>query len=226
MTSIRNVFFCFILFFCISLSGAQEQINQYDKSGKRHGVWKGYYDDDKTQPRYEGTFEHGQEVGLFKFYEEGLKNPVATKIFSPGSDIVEVKYLSQAGKIVSEGIMKDRKRSGTWKYYHNNSDKIMMIENYLNGQLEGEKLTYYENGQVAEKANYEQGQLEGERILYSEKGVILEHLQYENGELHGVAKIYNGKGELVSEGTFKRDKHHGTWKYYENGSLKETKEYK
>ena len=224
--NIKNILFCCLLLFYASVSGAQEPINQYDKAGKRHGVWKGFYDDDKTLPRYEGNFEHGQEVGLFRFYEEGLKNPVATKMFTPGSDIVEVKYLSQAGKTVSEGIMKDRQRSGTWKYYHSKSDKIMMTENYINGQLDGEKLTYYENGQVAEKANYEQGKLDGERILYSEKGVILEHLQYENGELHGLAKIYNGKGELVSEGTFKRDKHHGTWKYYENGRLKETKEYK
>lgn len=218
--------FTLLLLFSATMVRAQEEVNQYDKAGERHGEWRGFYDKEETQPRYEGTFKHGQEIGLFKFYEEGLKNPVATKLFSPGSTLVEIKYLSQAGKTISEGKMKDKKRTGTWKYYHKDSERIMMIENYSEDQLDGEKLTYYENGQLAEKASYLQEKLEGERILYSEKGVILEHLQYVNGELHGVAKIYNGKGELLSEGKFKRDKHHGTWNYYENGKLKETKEYK
>ena len=222
----KRLFFSFILFLCLTVSVAQEAINQFDKSGKRHGLWRGYYDDDKTEPRYEGKFEHGKEVGLFKFYEEGLKQPVATKLFDPESATVAVKYLSQAGKTISEGSMKDRMRTGTWKYYHKNSDKLMMTENYSEDILDGEKITYYENGQIAEKANYEQGQLEGEKLLFSEKGVVLEHLQYVNGELHGPAKIYNGKGELMSEGNYKKDKHHGIWRYYENGKLKETKEYK
>lgn len=222
----KKLFFSFIFFFCLTVSVSQEVHNQYDKSGKRHGPWRGYYDDDKSKLRYEGEFEHGNEVGLFKFYEEGLKQPVATKLFDPTSSVVQVKYLTQAGKTISEGPIKDRMRTGTWKYYHKNSDKLMMIENYSEGQLHGEKIIYYDNGQIAEKANYEQGQLQGKKLLFSEKGVVLEDLQYVNGELHGPAKIYNGKGELMSEGNYKRDKHHGMWKYYEDGKLKETKEYK
>lgn len=222
----KNLKLCIIFFFCFSVITAQESYNQYNKSGKRNGPWKGFYDEAKTQLRYEGNFDNGREIGLFKFYEEGLKHPVATKLFDPASETVEVKYLSQSGKIISEGAMMDRMRTGTWKYYHNNSDKLMMIENYAQDKLHGEKITYYENGQIAEKANYEEGLLQGERILYSEKGVILEHLQYVSGELHGPAKIYTGNGIIVSEGNYKRDKHHGVWKYYENGNLKETKEYK
>ncbi len=218
-----------VLLFLLSLTGfssyAQEEINLYNNEGERHGPWKGYYEEEPSQLKYEGTFENGEETGAFKFYQPGLKRPVATKTFSPTSDTVRVKYLAQNGKTISEGDMLGQNRIGTWKYYHKNSDKIMMIENYQKGTLQGEKLTYYDNGQIAEKANYKNGELQGERLLYSVKGVVLEHLTYDNGELHGPAKFYNGKGELMSEGSYRRDKHSGIWKYYENGNLKEEKDF-
>lgn len=213
----------FVLFSIESI--AQEGLNAYDANGKRHGSWKGYYDNDSGSLKYEGTFEHGKETGLFKFYQPKQKNPVATRFFRPGSDTVEVKYLAQNGKTISEGKMMDRQRVGEWIYYHNNSDRIMMTEHYENDSLHGPKVTYFDNGNIAEKANYTHGKLQGEKIIYSEKGVVLEHLQYVNGELHGPARFYNGKGELLTEGNYKKDRHHGIWKYYENGKLKEEKDF-
>lgn len=218
----KNLFLSILLILSLS-SLAQEEINQYDSNGRRHGEWKGYYEDDPSQLKYEGTFEHGREIGLFKFYQPGLKKPAATRVFSPDSDTVEVTFLTQKGKVISKGKMKGRERIGQWTYFHNNSDRLMMTENYKNGILNGEKIIYFDNGQVAEKASYTNGVLHGERILYSEKGVVLEHLNYEEGKLHGPAKFYNGKGELLTEGTYRDDQHHGLWKYYENGELKEEK---
>lgn len=218
-----------LLIFLLLLSGppalTQEALNQFDENGKRHGSWKGYYEDDPSQIKFEGTFEHGKETGLFKFYQPGLKNPVATRLFSPDSDVAEVKFLAQNGKVISEGRMRGTTRIGQWKYYHKNSDKLLMTENYEDGILEGEKTTYFDNGRVAEETFYRQGELHGERILYSEKGVILEQMNYVNGELHGPAKFFNGKGELLSEGNYKNDRHHGIWRYYENGELKEEKKF-
>lgn len=219
-----------ILFALIIIGGnqqlrAQEQSNRIDSNGRRHGTWKVHFDNQPKQLKFEGKYDHGRKTGLFRYYQEGLKHPVATMDFKPGTDTVQVKYLSQAGKTISEGQMLNEKRIGTWKYYHNGSDKIMMIEHYKKGQLQGEKLTYYDTGKLAEKAEYIGGKLQGEKLLYSEKGVILEDLNYENGELHGPAKFYNGKGELLSEGNYKRDKHSGIWRYYENGKLKQEKNY-
>lgn len=204
---------------------AQDQLNQKDDNGKRHGAWKVYFENHPEQLKFEGDYEHGLRTGVFKYYQEGLKHPVATMLFDPKNDTVEVKYLSQGGKVISEGRMVDKQRIGTWKYYHKDSDKLMMVEHYENGLLEGEKLTYYDTGKLAEKSHYIKGELNGEKQLFSEKGVVLQDLTYENGELHGPAKIYNGKGELLSEGSYKRDKHWGLWRYYENGNLKEEKNY-
>ena len=45
---------------------AQEKINQLDQNGKRTGIWKKFYPNQRI--RYEGQFENGKEIGIFKFY--------------------------------------------------------------------------------------------------------------------------------------------------------------
>ncbi len=215
---------CFLVM-QVTTGWTQEDINSHDTEGKRHGYWKEYFDPNESQLKFEGEFEHGKKIGLFKFYREGLKQPVAIMDFDAESDRATAKYLSQNGKIISEGEIHDQKRVGVWTYYHKNSDEVMMTENYEEGKLHGHKKVYYDEGQLAEEANYSHGELHGPRKLYSEKGVVLEDLHYENGELHGPAKIFNGKGELMSEGVYRNNKHHGTWRYYENGELKEVKEF-
>ena len=202
-----------------------QELNAFDSNGKRHGQWKTYFDNNKSQPQFEGQFKHGKRIGLFKFYQQGLKQPIAVMEFDPASDRVQAKYLTQKGKVISEGEMLNEQRSGLWTYYHNNSDKVMMTENYINGKLEGTKKIFYDTGELAEEATYVKGDLHGPRKLYSEKGVVLEDLTYQEGELHGPAKFYNGKGELMSEGNYRNNQHHGVWRYYENGKLKEEKDF-
>ena len=55
--------FRFIYLFIFFQSFSQ---NQYLENGNRNGPWKGYYDN--GQIRYEGTFDDGKEIGLFKYY--------------------------------------------------------------------------------------------------------------------------------------------------------------
>src|SRR5690606_17019054 len=108
-----------------------------------------------------------------------------TRFYTPGSDTAEVKFLSQKGKVISEGKMLGEQRIGLWKYYHQDSDKLLMTENYKNGVLEGEKLIFFENGTTTERSIYSNGELHGEQQIYSEKGVLLKRFNYNNGELHG-----------------------------------------
>lgn len=215
----------FISFIIPVLGISQETLNQYDQNGLRDGVWKKYFEKFPDQLRYEGQFSHGKEVGLFKFYRPGTEHPVATKRYSPDTEEVEVTFYTEKGEIISTGSMIEKERTGTWKYYHEGSDQIMMIENYKNGILHGEKMTYYPNGQLTEKSFYSNGKLQGEQLLYADSGVLLKKLHYKNGELEGPAKFYNAAGELIIEGSYKNNRHSGTWKYYENGKLKEEKVY-
>ena len=213
-----------VLFFitlCVSSALYSQDINQFDTNGERHGVWRKYFKNTK-QVRYEGTFKHGKEVGEFKFYKLIKKKSVltATKLFNDKDNSAEVKFLSSKGKVISEGKMVGKLYVGKWVYYHNKSTKIMTLEHYNNeGKLEGERLVYYKDGVVAERANYKNGKREGTLYAYSVKGVVLKEFHYLNDELEGLVKYFNGKGELLTEGHYKQGKKTGVWKYYENGKL-------
>jgi len=210
-------------FFGIILSSfqvfSQSEINQMDAQGKRDGVWKKNYEG-TTQLRYEGTFEHGKEVGEFKFYcLECKANPTVTKSFNRNDDIAEVKYFTIKGKLVSEGKMKDKDRIGEWVYYHEKSKNVMTRENYTNGKLDGKVTTYYPNGKITEEINYKNGIKQGENYYYSPEGVLLKKLLYKDDQLQGQAFYYDAFGNVVIEGFYKDGKKHGLWKYYKDGKV-------
>ena len=62
----KKVIVLFVHFFVI-IAFAQKN-NQMDADGNRHGIWKKNFDNTQ-QVRYEGEFNHGKEIGLFKFYK-------------------------------------------------------------------------------------------------------------------------------------------------------------
>ncbi len=198
---------------------SQEDINQLDAQGARHGLWKKKYPD-SDQLRYEGTFEHGKEVGVFKFYcEDCGKQPTAIRTFNKKDKSVFVQYFTAKGKLVSEGGMVDRDREGEWKYYHEKSDRVMSREFYKNGKLNGTQTTYYPDGAKTEELNFVNDVREGENLYYSPEGVVIKKLQYRNGQLQGPAFYYDASGVLVIEGFYKDGQKHGLWKYFKNGVL-------
>jgi len=223
----KSLVFLIILTLTNFIGYTQESINQLDVNGERDGYWKKNFEN-TDQPRYEGQFKHGKEIGLFKFYKLVEKKSVlsATKEFNENDNIAIVKFFASTGKPISEGKMNAKAYVGKWVYYHNKTNAVMSIENYNElGQLHGEKLVYYENGQIAEKSYYVNGKQEGKAIWYSESGVVLKEFLYENDELHGMSKYYDGKGQLIAEGAYKRGQKNGIWKYYTDGKLTEEKDF-
>ena len=214
-----------ILLLFTGLLSAQ-QFNEYDVEGKRHGKWKKNFEGTNVI-RYEGEFNHGKEIGQFKFYKNINGKPVltATRDFQKDGT-AEVIFYASSGKIVSKGLMNGRIYIGPWKYYHNNSNQLMTLEHYNSvGELHGDRIVYYPNGQIAEKTFYKKGELDGNAIWYAENGVMIKNYIYNNGLLNGIASFYDKEGKLIVEGVYRNDKKHGVWKYYENGKLKEEKDY-
>jgi len=212
-----------IFFFAIILSPhfvfSQSEINQMDAQGKRHGIWKKTYEG-TSQLRYEGTFEHGKEIGEFKFYCEECKGqPTVVKKFSGKDNIADVKYFTIQGKLVSEGKMADKDRIGEWVYYHENTKNVMTREHYVNGKLQGKVTTYYPNGKITQETTYKNGTKEGEDNYYSPEGILLKKLLYKEDQLQGSALYYDAYGNVVIEGFYKDDRKHGLWKYYKNGKV-------
>lgn len=221
MTTRKLYITILILFVFKTVFVFAQDINQYDAQNKRHGIWKKKFKNTSVL-RYEGAFLHGKEIGVFKFYHNINNQAIlkATKEFNNATNIAYVKFYESNGKLISEGKMDGEKFVGSWKYYNSQSNTLLTTENYNdNGQLHGERLVYYPNGNLAEKQVYSNGTLEGISTLYSETQIILKTYSYKNGQLHGLSKFYNTKGELITEGTYKEDKKVGIWKFYENGKL-------
>lgn len=202
-----------------SQKGFSQEFNQFDENNKRHGVWQKYFPGTQ-QLRYEGKFDHGKEVGTFKFYcEECKTQPMVVKEFSSKDNSALVRYYTIKGKLVSEGRMEGKKRIGEWVYYHEKSNEIMSRETYLDDKLHGKKYTYYPNGKVTEEISYEHGLMQGENLYYGPDGVLLKKLNYLDNELNGEALYYDAMGNITIKGHYKKGRKHGLWQYFKNGKV-------
>lgn len=216
----KNVFCAIFIMWTLNGIAQTEATNQYDQHGERHGVWKKYYKNGK-QLRYEGEFNHGKEIGIFKFYKIGSKGkPAATKTYKPDSDSVLLRFYTKKGKLSSEGHVINESREGVWKYYKRSyKDSLMMVEEYKQGQLDGWKTVYFRNGNITDKTQYKAGKKEGDQIIYSENGNKLQEYHFKNDKLHGYSKVYDKDGNVLSEGLYKQGLRDGEWRYYTNGKL-------
>lgn len=210
------VIFFLITFFSFQTILAQEKINQQDANGNRVGVWKKYYNNARI--RYQGQFEVGKEVGVFKYYSAlSSEHPIIIKSFIKNSNKATVQFFSEKGVLESEGVMEGKKRIGKWLYYHEGGKSIVAEENYEKGTLNGVSKTYYLNGKITEFSHFKNGKLHGNLKRYADSGVLLDDLNYENGKLHGRAKYYNIEGKLIYWGAYENDEKVGKWEFSENG---------
>lgn len=216
----------FLLFF-VSLSGillSQNKVNQFDEQGKRHGVWRGTHKE-SNRVRYEGEFNHGKEIGVFKYFDDTKAcSIIATRDFSKGDGSCYAVFYDQKGNKVSEGKLIDKSPDGIWKYYHFESTQLMTIENYKFGKLHGAKKIFYKDGQLAEETNYSNGIKEGIAKTFSEKGDLIDEHMYLNGRFEGKATYYDGNGNKIYEGYYKDGNKIDKWKFFEKGNeIKEVK---
>ena len=213
------IFRIFLVFLSFQSVCSQTDSNPVDSKGKKDGVWKGIYEE-SGRPRYEGTFNHGKEVGVFNFFDDTKgKSIIATRTFNAKDDSCYTIFFDQNKNVVSEGKEKNKLREGQWKYYHKASKSIMTLENYKNGKLEGTRTVYYPSGKIVEETIYKNGLKEGVYKKYSETGIVLENSFFKKGEYEGEA-VYKDPNDLViAKGMFKDGKKVGMWQFFENGKL-------
>lgn len=210
-------FLTFLL--CCQVVFSQTNSNPVDGDGKKHGVWKGFYEG-SGNPRYEGTFEHGKEVGVFNFFDDTkAKSIIATRTFSVKDNSCYTVFYDQNKNVVSEGKEISKLREGEWKYYHKASKVIMTLENYKNGKLEGTRTVYYPSGKIVDETNYKYGLKDGPYKKYSEKGIVLENAFFKNDQYEGEAVYKDPNDLVVAKGKFKYGKKVGKWQFFINGKL-------
>jgi antitoxin component YwqK of YwqJK toxin-antitoxin module len=207
------------ILFLITTAAFSQETNKVDAAGKKDGLWKGTYAESK-RPRYEGTFDHGKETGVFKFFDDTKKGDVlATRDFSANDGSSYTVFFDQNKNKVSEGKEIGKAREGEWKYYHKASKVLMAVENYKNGKLEGLKTVYYPNAQIAEEMTYKNGLKEGAYKKIGQDGTLLEESNFVNNEYNGVAVFYDSDKSVASKGKFINGKKAGIWQFYQKGKL-------
>ena len=217
-----------IFLFVISLFlfiNINSQVNQFDDNGKRHGIWIKKFKNGNI--RYQGKFNHGKEIGVFKFYSlASKKQPIIIKTFNNNDNIALVQFFSKSGSLMSKGKMNGKNRIEKWIYFHQDGKTIMQEEFYLNGKLEGEYKTFFKNLKPTIIANYKNGLLHGSYKRYSIKGFVYQDLQYKNGKLNGLASYYNRlNGNILKKGNYINGDKVGIWEFYFEGELSETKNF-
>ena len=199
---------------------AQTDTNKLDEKGNKNGRWKGYFAETKNL-KYEGTFEHGKEVGIFTYYDNTkTKTIVATRTFNPGDNAAYTIFYDPLKNKVSEGKVLDKVYEGEWKYYHKASKSIMTIENYSKGKLEGLRSVFYPSGKIAEETLYKNNLKNGPYRRFTESGIIIEESNYKNNQFDGPAIFRDpDDGTVVSKGKFTDGKKTGIWQFFQQGKL-------
>lgn len=217
MKSYYKILLISIWIFLIPLnSSAQEKINQLDTKGRKTGVWKKYHSNNRI--RYEGQFEADKEIGVFKYYSIlSSDHPIIIKTFDKGSSIATVVFYSEDGTKKSEGKMNGKNRIGKWLYYYPDGKTLLIEENYVDGVLEGNYISYFKNSKISEQLIYKNGKLHGNIKRFADNGTKIEDLNYINGVLNGSANYYNIDGMLIYTGVYENDERVGDWKYYNDG---------
>ncbi len=214
-----KLFFGFLLLVSISMF-AQNDYNKLDDKGNKNGLWKGFYEDTKN-PKYEGTFNHGKEVGTFTFFDNTkTKRVIATREFNPNDNSAYTIFYDQLKNIVSEGKVVNKLYEGQWKYYHKASKVVMTTENYSKGNLEGLRSVFYASGKIAEEIFYKNNLKNGPYKRYTESGIIIEESNYKNDQFDGLAIFRDpDDGNIVSKGKFTNGKKTGIWQFFNKGKL-------
>ena len=162
----RNRFFfiLFLLFSLIFFSCSEETIN------KKKGI----------------TIKNGivYELGTNQTYTGKVTDTLSGQIMS--YEVVDgikngkfsVKDLN--GKTIMEGLLKNNKNEGKWRYYYPNG-KLESEGDFVSDTVEGKWSWYYEDGIIKEEGFFKNGKREGVWILYDKEGKVKSTMNFKKG---------------------------------------------
>jgi antitoxin component YwqK of YwqJK toxin-antitoxin module len=112
----------------------------------------------------------------------------------------------------------NNKKTGEWKYFYTNG-AVSAIGNFTDDNITGRWKYFYDNGNLKRETDYNsKGEISGDYISYFENGEINEHLRYKDGKLDGISRIYRANASLKVEIGFKDDNPDDLRKYYNDHS--------
>lgn len=122
-----------------------------------------------------GSYHKGFKTGKWKYYFSESVLLKEIQDYASENAYQCIQYDSMFQKIIRKGaIDKFGKQNGEWIQYHENSDSIKTISNYVVGKKVGLQLEFYKNGKLKRREMYHNNKLvKGE--LYDENGRKLKY---------------------------------------------------
>lgn len=103
-------------------------------------------------------------------------------------------------------------------------DVIESSESYVNGKLNGDKIWYSDDGNIAMIEPYKDDKLEGDQKTFFRDGKLKSSITYKNNRIVAI-EVYNEEGTLLHKDDL--SKGNGQWKtFWNNGQVMEEGRYK
>ena len=161
-------------------SGVMSSIGNY-VLGKKEGKWKNFRDRSGPQLASIGKYVSGKEEGEWVFYDY-KSNIAQIGSYIKGNKEGEWKNFftmkddSKFNQLESQANFKNGVLHGSIKKYYMSFDssesKKCWEANFINGSINGESISYWENGNISEVINYINGE-QDKWIRFSVKGDTL-----------------------------------------------------
>ena len=205
-----------ILNYDMGIINKKEEINRLDSEGKKHGIWKVHYVNNKT--KIEETFFHGQKEGFKKVYDkkgkikeiikykDGIENNIE---ITKGIKISQIKIKN--GYIL--GVLKNDKKQGLFKVFDSTGKQI--------------NFNYFINDTLIYEGNFDKSNnKKGSWVFYWPNGEIKEKGVFFKNNKSEEWKYYFENGVLQQQGKFLKNKPNGVWQWwYINGKIRRQEEY-
>lgn len=217
----------------------REKINRKDKQGRKQGIWKTYYNNErvKVEERYKNDLLNGYvkyysangKLESASLYIDGVKQSeeenkadfnIQNSYYADGKIRTQITY-NLGGK--KDGIAQTFKQNGEvekteiFKNGYLLSIGIIDAEGLYQGMWEN----YYLNGKLKSKGEYLDGKKYGKWIYYFQNGKVEQEGYYDkNGSFTGTWKWYYDNSQLLRTEEFRRGLEDGMLEEYDrNGKL-------
>lgn len=182
------------------------------------GDWKVYGYDGKLTKTYT-LDENGKFSGEVKYYDRNEKMYCIEDYQK--ETLKSISYYDEAGKMIKEAKSSGRELESDFFGYRR--EKVSH-GTYVKGERDGKWEFYDSWGALDEVENYKDGMLDGENISYFRNGVAYIKGNYKDDQQDGSYVKQTRFKEKISEGNFKEGKPIGKWEYFHpNGEIEEVR---
>lgn len=162
------------------------------------------------------TYRSGVPTGHGLEYFENGNLREDTDYSNNGRDRKITRYHNVAGQLEqAEEHYKNNRPAGTWREFYPDGKTPRKAETYgPTGRLVGERLTYFENGQVQSRQPYLNGFMAGVGQEFYSSGKVRKETTYVRSVLLGPFREFREDGTVAVSGQYRNSRQSGIWTYY------------